>query len=73
MVGEYVRIVATPHRTGTVIAARYQAGRIMYLFRLDPRLRETFADMWFLDCELEECCRPTDEQMGLTSNDRRQG
>ena len=35
----------------------------MYLFRLDPRLSETFADKWLHEADLEKCYRPTDDEV----------
>jgi hypothetical protein len=39
------------------------ADHISYLFRLDPRLLERFPDSWIPDFEIEDCSRPTDDQI----------
>ena len=72
MVGQHVRIKAAPHRIGQVISARYHSGQIMFLFRLDSRFVERFADMWFQDHDLEECVRPTDEYVAQINAIRNQ-
>ena len=63
MVGQYVRIVVAPARMGTVLAARYDRGHISYLFHLDPRLSNKLPDAWIPESDMEECSRPTDEEV----------
>lgn len=69
MVGEYVRMVAAPNfRMGTVKAARFDRGKISFLFHQDSRLDCRFPDVWLPAFELEECARPTDEQVAIINN-----
>lgn len=69
MIGQYVRIIAAPRtRMGTVMAARFDGGRVTLLFHQDPRFVEKSPDTWLLNSELEECSRPTDEQVAMINN-----
>lgn len=64
MIGQYVRIItASKTRMGIVMAARFDGGRVSLLFHQDPRLADKFPDTWLPNSELEECSRPTDEQV----------
>jgi hypothetical protein len=56
---------------GVVIAARYNKGDVSYLFHQDPRFSETLPDVWLLDSDLEECERPTDEEITLINRNER--
>ena len=61
MIGQDVRMVAAPNtRIGIIKAARFG--------REDPRLTYTLPDVWMRDFELEECKRPTDEQVTMINN-----
>ena len=55
MIGQYVRVTASPNRVGRVVGAQYHRGEIRYLFRLDSRLNAASSDTWYLEFELEEC------------------
>ncbi len=69
MIGQYVRIVATPNtRIGTIRAARFDRDHASFLFHQDSRLKYTLPDVWMQDFELEECSRPTDEQVAMINN-----
>ena len=69
MIGQYVRMVVAPNtRLGTVRATRFDKDHVSYLFEQDPRLVFTLPDVWMQDCELEECRRPTDEQVAAINN-----
>ena len=64
MIVEYVRIVgAEGTRMGTVKSARFDRGHVSFLFQQDPRLGGKCADVWLSSSDLEECSRPTDEQV----------
>ncbi len=69
MIGQYVRIVtALNTRIGTIKAARFDRERVSFLFHQDPRLAYTLPDVWMRDSEVEECNRPTDEQVAMINN-----
>lgn len=69
MIGQYVRIVSAPKiRMGTVIAARFDGGRVTFLFHQDARFTDKFPDIWLLNSELEECSQPTDAQVAIINN-----
>ena len=69
MIGKYVRMVIAPNtRMGTVKAARFDRDHVSFLFQQDARFADTFPDVWLPDSELEECARPTDEQVAATNN-----
>jgi len=63
MVGEYVRMVVSPYKMGTVKAARYEEEHTSFLFQQDTRFNEHFPDVWLSDADLEEFPRPTDEEV----------
>lgn len=64
MLSQYVRIVAAPTRKGIVKAARFDRGHVSFLFHQDSPTADTFPDIWLPDSDLEECARPTVEQVG---------
>lgn len=69
MIGQYVRMVAAPNtRIGTIKAARFDRDHARFLFHQDPRLNFVLPDLWMQDSELEECRRPTDEQVAMINN-----
>ena len=69
MIGQYVRMVATPNtRIGTIKAARFDRDHASFLFHQDSRLVYTLADVWMQDSELEECSPPTDEQVAMIND-----
>ena len=69
MIGQYVRIVAAPNtRIGTIKAARFERDHVSFLFHQDPRLIYTLPDVWMRESELEECGRPTDEQVAMIND-----
>lgn len=69
MIGQYVRMVAAPNtKIGTIKAARFDRDHASFLFHQDPRLIFALADLWMRDSELEECRRPTDEQVAIINN-----
>ena len=69
MIGQYVRMVAAPNtRIGIIKAARLQRDNVSFLFHQDPRLVYTLPDVWMQESELEECRRPTDEQVAMINN-----
>jgi len=64
MIGQYVRMVVAPHtRIGTITAARFDKDHTSFLFHQDPRLAFRFPDIWLQSTEVEECRRPSDEQV----------
>jgi hypothetical protein len=64
MVDQYVRMVVAPHtRIGTIKAVRFDNDQVSFLFHQDPRLAFRFPDIWLQSSEVEECMRPTDEQV----------
>lgn len=66
MIGQYVRIVAAPNtRIGTIQGARFDRDHISFLFHQDPRIVSKLPDIWIQESELEDCMRPTDEQVHL--------
>jgi len=69
MIGQYVRMVAAPNtRIGIIKAARFDRDHTSFLFHQDPRIKFVFPDLWMRDSELEECRRPTDEQVAMINN-----
>jgi hypothetical protein len=69
MIGQYVRMVAAPNtRIGTIKAARFDSDHVSFLFHQDVRLMFVLPDLWMSDSELEECTRPTDEQVAMINN-----
>jgi hypothetical protein len=69
MIGQYVRMVAAPNtRIGTIRAARFDREHASFLFHQDPRITFALPDLWMRDFELEECRRPTDEQIAKINN-----
>jgi hypothetical protein len=69
MIGQYVRMITAPRtRMGTIIAARFDGGRVTFLFHQDPRFADKFPDAWLPNSELEECSRPRDEQIEVINN-----
>lgn len=69
MIGRYVRMVVAPNtRMGTIEAARFDRERASFLFRQDPRIDFKLPDVWIRDSEVEECARPTDEEVALINN-----
>ena len=64
MVGRYVRMVVAPHtRMGTIEAMRFDGDHVTLLFHQDPRIEFNLPDMWILDSEVEECVRPSAEEV----------
>lgn len=64
MIGQYVHMVVAPRtRIGTVEAACFDRGRIRFLFHQDSRLEYKLPDVWLEESEVEECQRPSDEQV----------
>jgi hypothetical protein len=64
MEGQYVRMLsATSRRRGIIARARYDEGKVLFLFRRDPRLDDSFPDLWLLETEFAPCERPTDLQV----------
>jgi hypothetical protein len=69
MIGQYVHIIAAPNtRIGIIKAARFDRDYVSFLFQQDPRLTYTLPDLWMRDFEVEECNRPTDEQIAMINN-----
>ena len=64
MIGQYVRMIVAPNtRIGTIKSARFNKDHVTLLFHQDPRLVFRLPDVWLLGSEVEECKRPTDEQV----------
>lgn len=64
--GSYVRLLAAPMtRRGTIHKARNPAGREQFVFRLDPRFDEQLQDFYVFEDEVEQCERPSDEEVSL--------
>jgi hypothetical protein len=64
MIGHYVRMVVAPHtRIGIVRAVRFDKNQVSFLFHQDPRLAFRLPDIWLQSTEVEDCNRPTDEQV----------
>jgi len=69
MIGQYVRMVAAPNtRIGTIQSARFDGDHVRFLFHQDPRLSSVLPDLWMQSSELEECQRPTNEQIAMINN-----
>jgi len=69
MIGQYVRMIAAPNtRIGIIQAARFDRGHVSFLFHQDPRIIFALPDLWMRDSELEECRRPTDEQVSMIND-----
>ncbi len=64
MIGRYVRMVVAPNtRIGTIEAARFDRDHASFLFHQDPRIEFKLPDVWIRDTEVEECGRPTEEEV----------
>jgi hypothetical protein len=62
--GAYVRMVLAPQtRRGTVHLAIDDKGEPQFLFRLDRRFRDDLPDFFICDGDVEECPRPSDEEV----------
>jgi len=62
--GQYVRMLIAPQtRMGTIEGSEERRGRVMYIFRQDPRLKEIGppVEIFLSEEEVEPCARPTDE------------
>jgi hypothetical protein len=69
MIGRYVRMVVAPNtRFGTIEAARFDKDHASFLFHQDPRIDYKIPDVWIHDTEIEECVRPTEEEVALINN-----
>lgn len=69
MIGQYVRMIAAPNtRIGTIQGARFDRDHVNLLFHQDPRIVPSLPDIWMQESELEECLRPTDEQVEMINN-----
>jgi hypothetical protein len=68
VIGPYVRIVNSPHIMGTVKAARFDRAHVDFLFQQDPRIARAFPETWLSSADLEECSRPTDEQVAMMND-----
>lgn len=71
MVGPYVRMADSLHIMGTVKAARFNRGHIDFLFQQDPRLADPFPEIWLPSSALEECSRPSDDQIAAINKKSR--
>jgi hypothetical protein len=66
--GSYVRLVLFPEtRMGTL----HQFGQIgetpQFVFRLDPRFKEKLADFFVEEDDVQECERPSDDDINETN------
>jgi len=61
-------IIAPNARMGTVEDSKLEQGRVLVLFRLDPRFSAKLPDFYLLEDDLERCQRPSDAQV-KTIND----
>jgi len=69
MVGQYFRMVVAPNiRIGIIKAVRFDRDHASFLFHQDPRIKFDLPDLWMRDSELEECRRPTDQQVAMINN-----
>jgi hypothetical protein len=67
--GDYVRMIIAPNaRMGTVEETKLEQGRVLVLFRLDPRFKAKLPDFYVGEEDLEHCQRPSDAQV-KTIND----
>ena len=62
MIGQYVRMIISPHKMGTIKAARFEED-----------LQNHFPDVWLVDADLEEFPRPTDEEVELMNRQGHRG
>jgi hypothetical protein len=65
--GSYVRMVDAPEIHMGTLHQINQVGKPQFLFRLDPRFKEKLADILVEDDDVEECERPSDEDIDETS------
>jgi hypothetical protein len=62
--GSYVRMVLAPQtRRGTIHQAINHKGEPQFLFRQDPRFNSQLDEFFIYDGDVEECERPTDEEV----------
>lgn len=66
---KYFRMITDPRaRIGTIKGVRLDEDCVRFLFHPDPRLAQTFPDVWLPETALEECTRPTDEQIAVINS-----
>lgn len=64
--GSYVRMVLAPKaQRGTIHLSVNHKGDPQYLFRLDPRFKHKQDDFFINDGDVEECYRPSDEEVRM--------
>lgn len=69
MIGRYVRMLIAPHtRMGTIEAARFDRDHVTLLFHQDPRIEFKLPDMWIHDSEVEDCARPSEEEVAMIND-----
>ena len=73
MIGQYVRMVISPHKMGTIKAARFEEDHTSFLFQQDSRFKDHFPDVWLVDADLEEFPRSTDEEVELMNRQGHRG
>jgi hypothetical protein len=64
--GSYVRMIIAPEtRRGTIHIENDGRGVPRFVFQLDPRFAEKLADFIIDEGDIEECERPSDEEITL--------
>jgi hypothetical protein len=58
-------VIAPETRRGTVHQDINHIGEPQFLFRLDPRFNEKLDDFFVYDGDVEECERPSDDELAL--------
>jgi hypothetical protein len=66
--GSYVYMVLAPEsRRGTIHEAINHKGEPQFLFRLDPRFDDKLEDFFIYDGDVEECERPSDQEIAVVN------
>ena len=73
MIGQYVRMTVPPYSTGTIKSARFHKGEANFLFQSDSRFTRTILELWLLDSELQQCQRPTDDDVAVMNQKATEG
>jgi hypothetical protein len=63
--GAYVRLIVAPNTRMGIISKGVDEGKPCFVFHQDERFDDTIPDMYVFDYDIEECERPSDEQIAL--------
>ena len=63
--GSYVRLIVAPNTRMGTISMGIDEGMPCFVFHQDRRFGDTIPDMYVFDYDIEECERPSDDQVAL--------